>query len=205
MTQLPDTMFVIDSNAEDDRREEARPHGHPGVSVVDTNCAIPTWSTGLFRATMIRTARHPFVHHDRLPTPLRRGRAQYEPDPRLPTKKAAADQARAGSRTGYVDTSAYEKYEKQEGEFVEGTEAFIDAAATTGSFRTRTPVNNGARLNYSVGPVLKAKSTPGQFCKVVIANLEKRKEKRMSTSKTSYGNSSQARQGTERTHERWLQ
>jgi saccharopine dehydrogenase-like NADP-dependent oxidoreductase len=45
-------------------------------------------------------------------------------------QKAAADQAHEAG-VDYVDTSAYEQYEKQEGDFVEGTEAFIEAAETT--------------------------------------------------------------------------
>src|SRR5712671_6469012 len=38
MAQLPDAMFVIDSNAEDIAVKEARRMGVPVVSVVDTNC-----------------------------------------------------------------------------------------------------------------------------------------------------------------------
>ena len=38
MTQLPDAMFVIDSNAEEIAVKEARRMGVPVVSVVDTNC-----------------------------------------------------------------------------------------------------------------------------------------------------------------------
>ena len=38
MAQLPDTMFVIDSNAEEIAVKEARRMGIPVVSVVDTNC-----------------------------------------------------------------------------------------------------------------------------------------------------------------------
>src|SRR6266852_1659032 len=38
MTQLPDAMFVIDSNAEEIAVKEARRMGVPVVAVVDTNC-----------------------------------------------------------------------------------------------------------------------------------------------------------------------
>src|SRR5262245_66100081 len=38
MSQLPDAMFVIDSNAEEIAVKEARRMGVPVVSVVDTNC-----------------------------------------------------------------------------------------------------------------------------------------------------------------------
>jgi len=38
MAQLPDAMFVIDSNAEEIAVKEARRMGVPVVSVVDTNC-----------------------------------------------------------------------------------------------------------------------------------------------------------------------
>ncbi len=51
-------------------------------------------------------------------------------NPRSPTRKALADQAQEAG-VDYVDTSAYEQYEKQEGDFVEGTEEFISAAETT--------------------------------------------------------------------------
>src|ERR1700721_3808870 len=47
MTQLPDTMFVIDSNAEEIAVKEARRMGIPVVSVVATNC-YPNVVTGIF-------------------------------------------------------------------------------------------------------------------------------------------------------------
>jgi hypothetical protein len=54
------------------------------------------------------------------------GRAAYEQS-QVAEQKAAADQAHIDG-VEYVDTSAYEQYEKQEGDFVEGVvETPIDA------------------------------------------------------------------------------
>ena len=55
------------------------------------------------------------------------GRSAYEQS-RVADQKAAADQALVDG-VEYVDTSAYEQYEKQEGDFVEPTEATAEAAA----------------------------------------------------------------------------
>jgi len=138
--------------------KEARRMGIPVVSVVDTNCdpdmvdwIIPGNDDAL-RAIRLFTTR--------LPTPLRKAARSYEQS-RFADQKAAADQAALEAGPDYVDTSAYEKYEKQEGEFVEGTEAFIEAAGTL--FSRREPANNGARLNYSVGPVAESESHTGPF------------------------------------------
>jgi hypothetical protein len=46
-------------------------------------------------------------------------------------QKSAADQALVEGAVEYVDTSAYEQYEKQEGDFVEGADALAEAAETT--------------------------------------------------------------------------
>jgi len=55
MTQLPDAMFVIDSNAEEIAVKEARRMGVPVVSVVDTNCD-PDVVDWIIPATMTRCA-----------------------------------------------------------------------------------------------------------------------------------------------------
>jgi saccharopine dehydrogenase-like NADP-dependent oxidoreductase len=57
------------------------------------------------------------------------GHSIYEQS-QVADQKVAADQA-VEAGVEYVDTSAYEQYEKQEGDFVEGSEAFIEAAETT--------------------------------------------------------------------------
>jgi len=128
MVQLPDTMFVIDSNAEEIAVKEARRMGIPVVSVVDTNCdpdmvdwIIPGNDDAL-RAIRLFTTK--------IADSVAEGRTQYEQS-QVADQKAAADQAALEAGPDYVDTSAYEQYEKQEGDFVEGTEAFIEAAGTT--------------------------------------------------------------------------
>jgi small subunit ribosomal protein S2 len=121
-------MFVIDSNAEEIAVKEARRMGIPVVSVVDTNCdpdmvdwIIPGNDDAL-RAIRLFTTK--------IADSVAEGRAQFEQS-QVADQKAAADQAALEAGPDYVDTSAYEQYEKQEGDFVEGTEAFIEAAGTT--------------------------------------------------------------------------
>src|SRR5260370_14818534 len=127
MTQWPDTIFAIDSNAEEIAVKEARRMGIPVVSVVDTNCdpdmvdwIIPGNDDAL-RAIRLFTTK--------IADSVAEGRAQYEQS-QVADQKAAADQAALEAGPDYVDTSAYEQYEKQEGDFVEGTEAFIDRKST---------------------------------------------------------------------------
>jgi small subunit ribosomal protein S2 len=127
MAQLPDAMFVIDSNAEEIAVKEARRMGIPVVSVVDTNCdpdmvdwIIPGNDDAL-RAIRLFTTK--------IADSVAEGRTIYEQS-QVADQKVAADQAQEAG-VEYVDTSAYEQYEKQEGDFVEGSEAFIEAAETT--------------------------------------------------------------------------
>jgi small subunit ribosomal protein S2 len=127
MAQLPDALFVIDSNAEEIAVKEARRMGIPVVSVVDTNCdpdmvdwIIPGNDDAL-RAIRLFTTK--------IADSVAEGRALYEQS-QVADQKVAADQAQEAG-VDYVDTSAYEQYEKQEGDFVEGSEAFIEAAETT--------------------------------------------------------------------------
>jgi hypothetical protein len=55
------------------------------------------------------------------------GRHQYERT-QMAEEKAASDQAAASENVEYVDTSKYESYEKQEGDFVEpGAETAAEA------------------------------------------------------------------------------
>jgi small subunit ribosomal protein S2 len=127
MAQLPDAMFVIDSNAEEIAVKEARRMGIPVVSVVDTNCdpdmvdwIIPGNDDAL-RAIRLFTTK--------IADSVAEGRSIYEQS-QVADQKVAADHAHEPG-VEYVDTSAYEQYEKQEGDFVEGSEAFIEAAETT--------------------------------------------------------------------------
>ena len=128
MTQLPDAMFVIDSNAEEIAVKEARRMGVPVVSVVDTNCDpdVVDWiipgNDDALRAIRLFTSK--------ISESVAEGKAAYQQS-QVGESKAAADQALAEG-VDYVDTSAYEQYEKQEGDFVEATteEIALPAEAT---------------------------------------------------------------------------
>src|SRR5215469_579885 len=127
MTQLPDAMFVIDSNAEEIAVKEARRMGVPVVSVVDTNCdpdmvdwIIPGNDDAL-RAIRLFTTK--------IADSVAEGRNAYQQS-QVAEQKSAEDQALAEG-VEYVDTSAYEQYEKQEGDFVEGAEGPVEGAETT--------------------------------------------------------------------------
>ncbi|HTC42660.1 MAG TPA: 30S ribosomal protein S2 [Candidatus Acidoferrales bacterium] len=127
MAQLPDALFVIDSNAEEIAVKEARRMGIPVVSVVDTNCDpdMVNWiipgNDDALRAIRLFTTK--------IADSVAEGRTIYEQS-QVVDQKVAADQA-LEANPDYVDTSAYEQYEKQEGDFVDGSEAFIEAAETT--------------------------------------------------------------------------
>jgi len=114
MAALPDAMFVVDSNSEEIAVKEARRMGVPVVSVVDTNCnpdlvdwVIPGNDDAL-RAIRLFTTK--------IADAVLEGRMAFEQTQAV-EQKVADDQAAEG--VDYVDTSAYESYEKQEGDFVE--------------------------------------------------------------------------------------
>jgi small subunit ribosomal protein S2 len=126
MTVPPDAMFVIDSHNEEIAVREARRMGIPVVSVVDTNSdpdqvewVIPGNDDAL-RAIRLFTSK--------IADAVIEGRSAFE-------QTQIADQkvqegAEGGETVEYVDTSAYESYEKQEGDFVEvpeGTEPAPEA------------------------------------------------------------------------------
>jgi small subunit ribosomal protein S2 len=124
MAQLPDAMFVIDSNAEEIAVKEARRMGVPVVSVVDTNCDpdVVDWiipgNDDALRAIRLFTSK--------ISESVLEGHNAYQQS-QVAEQKATADQALVDG-VEYVDTSAYEQYEKQEGDFVEGVvETPIDA------------------------------------------------------------------------------
>ena len=123
MTQLPDAMFVVDSNAEEIAVKEARRMGIPVVSVVDTNCdpdmvdwIIPGNDDAL-RAIRLFTTK--------IADSVAEGRSAFEQS-QVAEQKAAADQAQDGVE--FVDTSKYEQYEKQEGDFVDPNDPSVIAA-----------------------------------------------------------------------------
>jgi small subunit ribosomal protein S2 len=115
MTTLPDAMFVIDPNAEVIAVREARRMGIPVVAIVDTNCdpTLVDWvipgNDDALRAIRLFTSK--------ISDAVVAGRQSFE-------QTQIADQKAAQGASGeegpeYVDTSAYEQYEKQEGDFVE--------------------------------------------------------------------------------------
>jgi small subunit ribosomal protein S2 len=122
MTTLPDAMFVIDPNAELIAVREARRMGIPVVAIVDTNCdpdlvdwVIPGNDDAL-RAIRLFTSK--------ISDAVVVGNQSFE-------QTQIADQKSVegtDESVDYVDTSAYEVYEKQEGDFVEGepTDALAD-------------------------------------------------------------------------------
>jgi small subunit ribosomal protein S2 len=123
MATLPDAMFVIDPNAEVIAVREARRMGIPVVAIVDTNCDpdLVNWvipgNDDALRAIRLFTSK--------ISDAVLSGRQTFE-------QSQIADQKVAGvegvePEVDYVDTSAYEVYEKQEGDFVEGEPG--DAAA----------------------------------------------------------------------------
>jgi small subunit ribosomal protein S2 len=129
MTALPDAMFVVDSHAEAIAVREARRMGVPVVGIVDTNCdpeqvnwVIPGNDDAL-RAIRLFTSK--------ISDAVVEGRTAYE-QTQIAEEKAAGAGAVDGEAVEYVDTSAYESYEKQEGDFVEpgqeGAEPATDAA-----------------------------------------------------------------------------
>ncbi len=115
MATLPDVMFVIDPNNEQIAVREARRMGVPVVAIVDTNCdpdivdvVIPGNDDAL-RAIRLFTSK--------IADAVITGRQQYERTQIAEQKgQEGVDQA---EKVEYVDTSAYEKYEKQEGDFVD--------------------------------------------------------------------------------------
>jgi small subunit ribosomal protein S2 len=128
MSALPDAMFVIDSNSEAIAVREARRMGVPVVAIVDTNCdpdqvdwVIPGNDDAL-RAIKLFTSK--------ISDAVIEGRHAYERS-QIARDKATADQAASTEDVEYIDTSKYESYEKQEGDFVEGGETLPESAPET--------------------------------------------------------------------------
>jgi small subunit ribosomal protein S2 len=126
MTALPDAMFVVDSHAEAIAVREARRMGVPVVAIVDTNCdpeqvnwVIPGNDDAL-RAIRLFTSK--------ISDAVVEGRTAFE-QTQIAEEKIGQGAAADGEAVEYVDTSAYEAYEKQEGDFVEPGQEGADAAA----------------------------------------------------------------------------
>ena len=123
MASLPDVMFVIDSHAEEIAVREARRMGVPVVAIVDTNCdpdlvgyIIPGNDDAL-RAIRLFTSK--------IADAVLEGRQAFEQT--QVAEQKAEEGAEVAEAVEYVDTSAYEAYEKQEGDFVEGAEPAADS------------------------------------------------------------------------------
>src|ERR1700676_2073222 len=116
MTMPPDAMFVVDCHTEAIAVREARRMGVPVVAVVDTNSdpdqvdwVIPGNDDAL-RAIRLFTSK--------IADAVIEGRQAYE-QTQLADQKAATHAADMGEKFDCVDTSKYESYEKQEGDFIE--------------------------------------------------------------------------------------
>jgi small subunit ribosomal protein S2 len=119
MNAQPDLLFVVDSNNEEIAVREARRMGIPVVGVVDTNSdpdlvdwVIPGNDDAL-RAIRLFTQK--------ISDAVLEGRSTFDQS-HMAEQKAAADEAVPTEVVEYVDTSAYESYERQEGDFVEQLE-----------------------------------------------------------------------------------
>lgn len=128
MATLPDLMFVIDPNAEVNAVKEARRMGVPVVAIVDTNCdpdlvdwVIPGNDDAL-RAIRLFASK--------ISDAVLSGREQFERT-QIAEQKAAEGVEDGEENAEYVDMSAYEQYEKQEGDFVDQDVAAEPAAEET--------------------------------------------------------------------------
>ncbi len=128
MTTMPDVMFVIDPNAEVIAVREARRMGIPVVAIVDTNCdpSLVDWiipgNDDALRAIRLFTSK--------ISDAVLAGRQSFEQTQIAGEKAGGAEGGEGGVE--YVDTSAYEQYEKQEGDYVEGAPADEAAPAAAG-------------------------------------------------------------------------
>jgi len=117
MVSPPDAVFVIDSNTEEIAVREARRMGIPVVAIVDTNCnpdsvdwVIPGNDDAL-RAIRLFASK--------VADAVAEGRSAYEQAQAAEQKVAEGAAPEGAEAAEYVDTSAYEQYEKQEGNFVD--------------------------------------------------------------------------------------
>ena len=136
MTTPPDVIFVIDPNSELIAVREARRMGIPVVAIVDTNCdpTVVDWvvpgNDDALRAIRLFTSK--------ISDAVLTGRQSLEQAQIADQKLASGEGGEEGVE--YVDTSAYEVYEKQEGDFVEG-EPVIDALAEPAAESNSTATN----------------------------------------------------------------
>jgi small subunit ribosomal protein S2 len=128
MAVMPDAMFVIDPGAETIAVREARRMGVPVVAIVDTNCdpdlvdAVIPGNDDALRAIRLFTSK--------IADAVIAGRESYEQSQVAQEKNLEGGDK--GETLEYVDTSAYEVYERPEGDFAEAKpagEVFDSAAA----------------------------------------------------------------------------
>jgi small subunit ribosomal protein S2 len=151
MAQLPDALFVVDSNCEEIAVKEARRMGIPVVAIVDTNCdpdvvdAVIPGNDDALRAIRLFTSK--------IADAVSEGRSAFDQAQIEAQKSAeAAQQARgtegkAGETVEVLDSTAYEEYEKQEGYFADRTfekEVPGGAAAPDGTSETATDAATGS-------------------------------------------------------------
>jgi len=127
MATPPDVMFVIDPNTEVIAVREARRMGIPVVAIVDTNCdpdlvdSVIPGNDDALRAIRLFTSK--------ISEAVISGRQSFEQS-QIAEQKAAQGEGAPEEGVEYVDTSAYEVYEKQEGDFVEGEPTDVLPVAT---------------------------------------------------------------------------
>jgi small subunit ribosomal protein S2 len=120
MGTLPDLMFVIDSNSEEIAVREARRMGVPVVAIVDTNSDpdVVDWvipgNDDALRAIRLFTSK--------VSDAVLEGRSVLERSQIAEAKAAEGVAAPGEENAQYVDTSAYDKYETTDRDFVEATE-----------------------------------------------------------------------------------
>ena len=158
MATLPDVMFVIDPNAELIAVREARRMGIPVVAIVDTNCdpdlvdwVIPGNDDAL-RAIRLFTSK--------ISDAVLAGRQSFEQSQIADQK--AAEGAPGEEGVEYVDTSAYEVYEKQEGDFVEGEPAVVAEEACGGCREEAVPARERDESSPQIAQRRTARGCPAQ-------------------------------------------
>jgi small subunit ribosomal protein S2 len=119
MNTLPDALFAVDSHNEEIAVREARRMGIPVIAVVDTNSnpdqvdwIIPGNDDAL-RAIRLFTSK--------VADAVNQGRSTFEQT--LIAAQKVEEGVESAETVEYVDTSPYESYEKQEGDFVEPAES----------------------------------------------------------------------------------
>jgi small subunit ribosomal protein S2 len=173
MTSLPDLMFVIDPSAEMIAVREARRMGIPVVAVVDTNCdpdsvdALIPGNDDALRAIRLFASK--------IADAVIAGRQSFEQSQIAEEKRAEVAEA-AADTTDYVDTSAYEKYEKAEGDFEEPEagepEPVPELAELVAGDAAKNGANDATNDGAAVAPPEQSKTDQGQTAAPESATVE---------------------------------